>query len=88
MMSHPSAQQSANLAADAYNTRKETPLNQTIPIGGHNYKVLKVHTNPKTGYYGAVYQDAETNEIIVVHRGTESPLKDWRDAQTDLKMVT
>ncbi|MDO4641364.1 MAG: DUF2974 domain-containing protein [Neisseria sp.] len=81
-------QQNADLAADAYNTRKETTLNQTIPIGGHDYKVLKVHTNPKTGYYGAVYQDAKTNEIIVVHRGTESPLKDWRDAQTDLKMVT
>ncbi|MDO4641719.1 MAG: lipase [Neisseria sp.] len=83
-MSKPNAQKCADLAADAYNPRKETTGDDTIKIGGHEYKVLAVHNNDKTGYYGAVYQDVKTNEIIVAHRGTQS----IRDGAVDGVMVS
>ena len=78
-MSTPTPQQYANLADDVYNNRQVTPPNKTIVIGEHHYKVLAVHANSKTGYHGAVYQDADTNAVIVAHRGTEFKSgKDWR----------
>lgn len=87
-MSGITKQQQADLAVDAYNSRTVTKQwEKPINIGGHDYKVLAVRNNPKTGYQGAVYQDVRTNEIIVAHRGTESPLTDWRDAHTDFNMA-
>ena len=86
-MSQLTKQQYADLAADAYENRVVTPPNKTLVVGGNHYKVLAVHNNPKTDYQGAVYQDVRTNEIIVAHRGTESPKADWFDAYTDWNMV-
>ncbi len=39
-------------------------------IGGVEYEVLAYSDNP-SGYQGAVYQRADTGEIIIAHRGTE-----------------
>ena len=87
-MSNITRQQQADLAADAYNTRPVTkPNDKPIFIEGNYYKVLAVHNNRSTGYQGTVYQDVRTNEIIVAHRGTESPTTDWFDAYTDWNMV-
>ncbi|WP_455251550.1 lipase [Neisseria sp.] len=87
-MSEITRQQYADLAVDAYITRSVTKGNETIRIGGNEYKVAAVWNNPKTGYYGAVYQDVRTNDFIAAHRGTAISLKDLSDGYTDLKMVT
>ena len=71
-MSNISRQQQADLAVDAYNTRAITKGNKTITIGDNGYKVLAVSHNRSTGYHGTVYQDVQTNEIVVAHRGTAS----------------
>ena len=54
---------------------------------GHKYRVLENMSNPRTGYQGTIYQDMNSGEIIVAHRGTEHPKQDLRDALTDLSMV-
>lgn len=87
-MSEITRQQHADLAVDAYITRSVTKGNETIRIGGNEYKVAAVWNNPKTGYYGAVYQDVRTNDFIAAHRGTLISLNDLSDVYTDLKMVT
>jgi hypothetical protein len=66
-----SSQDYADLAKDAYNSRKVSDRDDPVPIGRHQYKVLEHHDNPRTGYQGSIYQRVETNEIIVAHRGTE-----------------
>ena len=86
-MSNITRQQQADLAVDAYETRKITKPGESITIGENDYRVLAVHNNRSTGYQGTVYQDVRTNEIIVAHRGTESPPTDWFDAYTDCNMV-
>ena len=86
-MSKITRQQQADLAADAYNFRTVTEGNKKITIEGNDYKVLAVHNNRPSGYQGTVYQDLRTKEIIVAHRGTESPTADWFDAYTDWNMV-
>ena len=86
-MSKITRQQQADLAADAYNFRTVTEGNKKITIEGNDYKVLAVHNNRSSGYQGTVYQDLRTKEIIVAHRGTESPTADWFDAYTDWNMV-
>ena len=87
-MSEITRQQHADLAIDAYTSRSVTKGNETIKIGGNEYKVAAVWNNPRTGYYGAVYQDVRTNDFIAAHRGTAISLKDLSDGYTDLKMVT
>ncbi|MDO4642112.1 MAG: lipase [Neisseria sp.] len=83
-MSKPSTQQYADLSDDAYKLRVVTNDRDTIKVGGNEYKILAVHNNDKTGYYGAVYQDVKTNEIIIAHRGTQSAL----DGVVDGAMVS
>lgn len=75
-MSNITRQQQADLAVDAYETRKITKPGESITIRENDYRVLAVHNNRSTGYQGTVYQDVRTNEIIVAHRGTESPTTD------------
>lgn len=79
-MSNITRQQYANLAKDVYEQRTVTKDEDTVNIGGQNYKVLAVHNNPRNGYQGTVYQDVRTNEIIVAHRGTEELLDGLNDA--------
>ena len=86
-MSKITRQQQADLAVDAYNYQTVTEGDNKITIGGNDYKVLAVHNNRSSGYQGTVYQDLRTKEIIVAHRGTESPTADWFDAYTDWNMV-
>ena len=57
------------------------------PIKGIEYKILEHVSNPRTGYQGTIYQRKDTGEIVVAHRGTESPKKDLQDAITDADMV-
>ena len=54
---------------------------------GHHYEILERASNPRTGYQGTIYQDMNSGEIIVAHRGTEHPKQDLRDTLTDLSMV-
>ena len=81
-------QKYADLSKAIYDPQKETRRREdSAPIGNHRYRVLKVHANPKTGYYGAAFQDVETNEIIIAHRGTEHPKEDVRDMLADANMA-
>ncbi len=67
-----SSQDHADLAKDAYNSRKLTVSgDDPVPIGRHQYKILDHYDNPRTGYQGTIYQRVDTDEIIVAHRGTE-----------------
>ena len=50
---------------------------------GHQYRVLENMSNSRTGYQGTIYQDLNSGEIIVAHRGTES----MRDVSVDIAMV-
>jgi hypothetical protein len=67
-----SSQDYAELALDSYASRAITRSDEkSETIGGHKYRILEHHDNPRTGYQGSIYQRVETNEIIVAHRGTE-----------------
>jgi len=67
-----SSQDYADLALDSYAGRAVTPSGEkSETIGGHKYRILEHHDNPRTGYQGTIYQRVDTNEIIVAHRGTE-----------------
>lgn len=59
------------------NNDRQTTLN------GIAYKVIKQQSNPQNGCFGAVYRRIDTNELIVVHRGTD----DTGDGKTDMLMV-
>ena len=50
---------------------------------GRRYEILEHASNPRTGYQGTIYQDMNSGEIIVAHRGT----KDGTDIGTDIDMV-
>lgn len=52
-------------------------------LDGVLFNVLKHVDSIRTGYQGAIYQRADTGEIIVAHRGTESA----KDVLADLSMV-
>lgn len=65
----------------------ENPIgrNNTINIGGEDYKILYNASNPLTGYQGMIYQKDPNGEIIVAHRGTEP--EDPLDVKADLNMA-
>jgi pimeloyl-ACP methyl ester carboxylesterase len=59
-------------------------------INGIEYEPLEYMDNKATGYQGTIYQNVKTGEIVVAHRGTESPFGDRgdpKDALTDAGMV-
>lgn len=87
-MAYPIHQQYANLSKDAYENHQITKNGeQGITIDGHQYKILAVANDKRSGYQGTVYYDIKNNAVIVAHRGTESPNTDWKDAVTDIEMV-
>lgn len=61
----------AYLSAKVYDPQTEGTF---LPVSLDNiiYKVIKVVNDP-SGYYGVVYQNDKTSEIVVAHRGTEIP---------------
>lgn len=67
----------AALADDSYKNRVADPDKQHT-IDGRTYKVLATASH-WTGYQGTIYQDVDTSEIIVAHRGSEREqlLQDW-----------
>lgn len=74
----PTPQECADLAADAYNNRgfNEMMLNIPVKIGDSKFRIIDSQSNPETGYQGRAYQNIETNQIIIAHRGTEN-WDDW-----------
>ena len=50
---------------------------------GRRYEILEHASNPRTGYQGTIYQDMNSGEIIVAHRGT----KGGKDIGTDIDML-
>lgn len=70
------SQQYAALTHDAYEDKY--PVGVSAPgqeprfeYEGVTFKVLEHVNNRKTGYQGTVYQNEETGDIVVAHRGTE-----------------
>ncbi len=81
------SQDLALLSDHVYGDKKSgkliTDTNGQITLNGVTYKVEAQHKNESNGYFGAIYRRVDTNEIIVVHRGTD----DTKDAKTDMQMV-
>ncbi|WP_416192466.1 Mbeg1-like protein [Neisseria sp. CCUG12390] len=63
----------------------DNPSNREITLNGIKYKIEEIKDNPQNGYFGAVYRRMDTNEIIVVHRGTEFGTR--QDREADMRMV-
>ena len=82
-----STQEYANLAEHAYKDLavgvRSPDRPEKLTLGGHDYYVLEHASNPQTGYQGTIYQDINSGEIIVAHRGT----KDGTDIGADIDMV-
>ena len=80
-------QEYANLAEHAYKDLavgvRSPDRPEKLTIGGRDYSVLEHASNPQTGYQGTIYQDMNSGEIIVAHRGT----KGSQDIATDIDMV-
>lgn len=81
-------QEYAYLAEHVYDTKilvgvRQPDEQKKYTIGGKNYLVLEHASNLKNGYQGTIYQDVNSGEIIVAHRGTESPT----DAKVDALMI-
>ena len=72
-----STDQYAELSFHAYDDIKVgvRPPNheEEVTYKGVAYKILEHANNPRTGYQGTIYQRKDTGEIVVAHRGTESP---------------
>jgi hypothetical protein len=68
-------QQYADLSDDAYANREIgiTPpgKHRTVEMHGVKYEILEHYRNPANGYAGTIYQQVETGDIVVAHRGTE-----------------
>ncbi|MEN5003438.1 lipase family protein [Stenotrophomonas indicatrix] len=58
-----------------------------ISIAGTEYRAL-ASLNSATGYQGVVYQNLESKEVIVAHRGTEFDRQPLLDGGIDAAMVT
>lgn len=75
-----STQDYAALSDDAYKDRavgrRRPGEEELVTINGHEYKILDHVNNRLNGYQGTVYQRADTNEIVVAHRGTEQIARD------------
>src|SRR3546814_11753561 len=72
-----SSQQYANLADHGYGRDQQGNtvelgglVDKLIKIEGIEYKIL-AHTDQTSGYQGTIYQRADTDKIVVAHRGTE-----------------
>ena len=59
--------------------------NKEITLNGIKYAVERISDNPKNGYFGAIYRRLDTNELVVVHRGTEFETR--QDREADMRMV-
>lgn len=62
------------------NVKKQTINIESDKSGGRSYwKVLDVsNASVRTGYYGVVYQNTATNEVVIANRGTDkAELVDW-----------
>src|SRR3546814_1617952 len=80
-----SSQQYANLADHGYGRDQQ---GNTVELGGLVDKVIKIegieykilaHTDKPSGYQGTIYQRADTDQIVVAHRGTEFDREPLRD---------
>ena len=69
------------LCEDSYHPREP---NKEVTIGGNKYTVLDSISDPISGYQGTAYQRTDTQEVVIVSRGTEP---NWNDFGTDAGMV-
>lgn len=80
------SQDMASLADHVYGNKQGNLVvdsDNQITLNGITYKLLEQKSNESNGYFGAIYQRTDTNEFVVVHRGTD----DTKDAKTDMQMV-
>ena len=56
-----------------------------VTLNGITYKVERIRGNTQNGYFGAIYRRKDTNELVVVHRGTEFETR--QDREADMRMV-
>lgn len=80
-------QKYANLADDAYkdiDIDKYVKNKEDYQVQLGKYKILEHYSDEKTDYQGTIYQDINTGEIFVAHRGTAS----MEDGVVDYLMAT
>lgn len=76
---------SATLSNHVYD---ELPPDVTsVKIAGIEYEIL-ARSDSSTGYQGAIYRNVATNEVAIVHRGTEFDRQPLLDGGIDAAMVT
>ncbi|MDO5611555.1 MAG: lipase, partial [Pseudomonadota bacterium] len=82
--------QYARLAEDSYIARptgiRAPGERENVDINGVQFQVLEHVENRRNGYAGTLYQQVDTGEIVVAHRGTNDPVRDG--VITDAGMVT
>lgn len=71
----------AFLSDMVYDPLTDASANLTGSPSGSEYDVIKVK-NDVSGYFGVVFQNVNTLEIVVAHRGTEIPDDAFRDLLT------
>ena len=78
------SQQYANLADHCYdrdaNLEQLAMAREIVEIEGARYKILEYVDNPGNGYQGTIYQQVDSGDIVVAHRGTEPGREFWQDA--------
>jgi len=60
----------AALAIDAYRTYRRDDWEKGVAVDGAAYRILDQATD-SSGYQGTLYQEKETGELVVAHRGSE-----------------
>lgn len=60
----------AALAADAYETHPPSEWQTGITVNGVQFRIIDQRSTA-SGYQGTIYQNAQTGELVLAHRGTE-----------------
>jgi len=60
----------AVLAADAYRSYPPSEWENGVTVGGVQYRIIDQASAP-SGYQGTIYQNVQSGELVLAHRGTE-----------------
>ena len=77
----------ARLSVDSYREEKSRIPNELIAVDGRAFVAIR-HFNDISGYQGVLYEDVQSGDLVLAHRGTEFGRQPLRDGVlTDLGMV-
>lgn len=76
----------AYLSDEAYNSWTVGQIKQSAP-SRDEYEALEVINDALSGYYGVIFQNLRTLEIVVAHRGTLEPATDVFLARKGVRFI-